>query len=108
MWPCAARRSSCAASLGPASRVAVGGCAGRARARHDGAVDRRGAVGGSSAVRGSSPAAQAGAGACGGLSPVQRAALDAAFGLTDEAAPEQFRIAMAALDLVSDVAGDAP
>src|SRR4051795_10885533 len=43
-----------------------------------------------------------------GLSSVQRAALDAAFGLTDEAAPEQFRIAMAALDLVSDVAGDAP
>src|SRR3954467_12228154 len=43
-----------------------------------------------------------------GLSAVQRAALDAAFGLTDEAAPEQFRIAMAALDLVSDVAGEAP
>jgi DNA-binding CsgD family transcriptional regulator len=43
-----------------------------------------------------------------GLSSVQRAALDAAFGLTDEAAPEQFRIAMAALDLVSDVAGNAP
>ena len=43
-----------------------------------------------------------------GLRDVQRAALDAAFGLTHEAAPEHFRIAMAALDLVSDVAGDAP
>src|SRR4051794_31180676 len=42
------------------------------------------------------------------LAPVQRAALDAAFGLTQEAAPEQYRIAMAALDLVSDVASDAP
>jgi hypothetical protein len=31
------------------------------------------------------------------LSAVQRAALEAAFGLTDEAAPEQFRIALAAL-----------
>src|SRR5215211_1927488 len=38
------------------------------------------------------------------LRDVQRAALDAAFGLTDEAAPEPFRIAMAALDLLSDVA----
>lgn len=42
------------------------------------------------------------------LVPVQRAALDAAFGLTDEVAPEHFRIAMAVLDLLSDVAGDAP
>ncbi|HEX4734774.1 MAG TPA: AAA family ATPase [Thermoleophilaceae bacterium] len=42
------------------------------------------------------------------LPDVQRAALDAAFGLTLEAAPEHFRIAMAALDLVSEVATDAP
>src|SRR5918996_1670409 len=42
------------------------------------------------------------------LRDVRRAALDAAFGLTHEAAPERFRSAMAALDLVSDVAGDAP
>ena len=42
------------------------------------------------------------------LPAVQRAALDAAFGLTDEAAPEHFRIAMAALDLISEVAADAP
>jgi DNA-binding CsgD family transcriptional regulator len=42
------------------------------------------------------------------LRDVQRSALDAAFGLTDEAAPDRFRIAMAALDLVADVAGDAP
>ena len=41
------------------------------------------------------------------LRDVQRAALDAAFGLTEEAAPEPFRIAMAVLDLLSDVAGDA-
>src|SRR5215210_980216 len=41
------------------------------------------------------------------LRDAQRAALDAAFGLTDEAAPEPFRIAMAALDLLSDVATDA-
>src|SRR5215210_800330 len=40
------------------------------------------------------------------LRDAQRAALDAAFGLTDEAAPERFRIAMAALDLLSDVATD--
>ncbi len=39
---------------------------------------------------------------------VSRAALDAAFGLTDEVAPEHYRIAMAALDLVSEVATDAP
>ena len=42
------------------------------------------------------------------LREVQRAALDAAFGLTDEPAPEHFRIAMAALDLVSEAASDAP
>src|ERR1700727_1819975 len=42
------------------------------------------------------------------LRDVQRAALDAAFGLTAEAAPEHFRIAMAALDLVSEAASDAP
>src|SRR3954453_10086199 len=38
------------------------------------------------------------------LPAVQRAALDAAFGLTQEAEPEHYRIAMAALDLLSDVA----
>jgi DNA-binding CsgD family transcriptional regulator len=43
-----------------------------------------------------------------GLPPVQREALDAAFGLTGEVAPAHYRIAMASLDLVSDVAGDAP
>jgi|tagenome__1003787_1003787.scaffolds.fasta_scaffold20987056_3 DNA-binding CsgD family transcriptional regulator/tetratricopeptide (TPR) repeat protein len=42
------------------------------------------------------------------LPPIQRDALDAAFGLTREVAPEQYRIAMASLNLVSDVAGDAP
>ena len=42
------------------------------------------------------------------LPPAQRAALDAAFGLTREVAPERYRIAMAALDLVSEVAADAP
>ena len=42
------------------------------------------------------------------LPAIQREALDAAFGLTRESAPEHFRIAMAALDLVSDVAGEAP
>ena len=42
------------------------------------------------------------------LPPIQRDALDAAFGLTREVAPEHYRIAMASLDLVSDVAGDAP
>ena len=42
------------------------------------------------------------------LPAVQRAALDAAFGLADDAAPAHHRIAMAALDLVSEVAGDAP
>src|SRR5438552_2179049 len=44
----------------------------------------------------------------GELPPVQRDALDAAFGLTDAVAPEHYRIAMASLDLVSDVASDAP
>src|SRR4051812_8351990 len=44
----------------------------------------------------------------GELRDAQRAALDAAFGLTDDPAPGQFRIAMAALDLLSDVATDAP
>ncbi len=42
------------------------------------------------------------------LPAVLRAALDAAFGLTPEVAPEHYRIAMAALDLVSEVASDAP
>src|SRR3954471_10282164 len=42
------------------------------------------------------------------LPAVQRAALDSAFGLTDEPAPEHYRIAMAVLDLVSEVATDAP
>jgi DNA-binding CsgD family transcriptional regulator len=42
------------------------------------------------------------------LPPIQRDALDAAFGLTREVAPEHFQIAMASLDLVSNVASDAP
>ncbi|HEX4720295.1 MAG TPA: AAA family ATPase [Thermoleophilaceae bacterium] len=42
------------------------------------------------------------------LPPIQRHALDAAFGLTDQIALEHYRIAMAALDLVSEVATDAP
>src|SRR5215210_5460507 len=42
------------------------------------------------------------------LPAVQRAALDAAFGLAHEIAPEHYRIAMAALDLVSEIAADAP
>src|SRR4051812_17004838 len=42
------------------------------------------------------------------LPEVHRAALDAAFGLTHSAAPDHFRIAMAALDLLSEVATDAP
>src|SRR4051812_26744355 len=42
------------------------------------------------------------------LPDIQRAALGAAFGVTEEGAPEHFRIAMAALDLVAEVAGDAP
>jgi DNA-binding CsgD family transcriptional regulator len=44
----------------------------------------------------------------GELPVVQRAALDAAFGLTPEVAAEHYRIAMAALDLVSEVAADGP
>ncbi|HYO35342.1 MAG TPA: AAA family ATPase [Geodermatophilus sp.] len=43
-----------------------------------------------------------------GLPPVLRDALDTAFGLTDGAAPERFRIALAALDMLSDVAGETP
>jgi DNA-binding CsgD family transcriptional regulator len=42
------------------------------------------------------------------LLPGHRAALDAAFGRSDDAEPEQFRIAMAVLDLLSEVASDAP
>jgi DNA-binding CsgD family transcriptional regulator len=42
------------------------------------------------------------------LPRIQRAALDAAFGLTYEIAPELYRIAMAVLDLVSEVASDGP
>jgi DNA-binding CsgD family transcriptional regulator len=42
------------------------------------------------------------------LPPAARAALDAAIGLEDEVAPEHFRVAMAALDLLSDVAAQAP
>jgi hypothetical protein len=42
------------------------------------------------------------------LPEVHRAALDAAFGLTHSTAPDHFRIAMAALDLLSEVATDAP
>ena len=42
------------------------------------------------------------------LLPAHRAVLDAAFGLGDEAAPEHFRIAMAVLDLLCEVAADAP
>jgi hypothetical protein len=38
----------------------------------------------------------------------QREALDAEFGLTDEVAPEHYRIALATLDLVPEVACDAP
>jgi DNA-binding CsgD family transcriptional regulator len=43
-----------------------------------------------------------------GLPPLQREALDAAFGLTDEVAPEPYRIAMAALDIISDLAAEQP
>lgn len=42
------------------------------------------------------------------LPAVHRTALDAAFGLTHSPAPDHFRIAMAALDLLSEVAADAP
>ena len=44
----------------------------------------------------------------GALPAIQRDALDAAFGLTHGAAPEPFRIAMAVLDLISEVATDGP
>jgi DNA-binding CsgD family transcriptional regulator len=43
-----------------------------------------------------------------GLPAVQRAALDAAFGLGEEPAPGRFRIALAVLDLLTDVAADTP
>ena len=42
------------------------------------------------------------------LPAIHRAALEAAFGLTLEVPPGHYRIAMAALDLVSDIATDAP
>ena len=42
------------------------------------------------------------------LPAAHRASLDAAFGVADDAPPEPFRIAMAALDLLSDVASEAP
>lgn len=42
------------------------------------------------------------------LSVAQRGALDAAFGLTRQAVPDKYQIAMATLDLVSEVATDAP
>ncbi len=43
-----------------------------------------------------------------GLPDVLRDALDTAFGLTEGAPPERFRIALAVLDLLSEVAEDAP
>jgi hypothetical protein len=42
------------------------------------------------------------------LLAAQRAVLDAAFGLGQEPAPERFRIPMAVLDLLCDIATDAP
>src|SRR5580693_401240 len=42
------------------------------------------------------------------LPAAQRAALDAVFGLGQEPAPERFQIAMAVLDLLGEVATDAP
>src|SRR3954467_4375141 len=42
------------------------------------------------------------------LPAIHRAALEAAFALTQGVAPQHYRIAMATLDLVSDVANDAP
>lgn len=42
------------------------------------------------------------------LLPGQRAALDSAFGITDGAPPEFFAIAMAVLDLLSEVAAEQP
>ena len=43
-----------------------------------------------------------------GLPAGQRAVLDAAFGLSQERAPERFQIAMAVLDLLGEVATEAP
>jgi hypothetical protein len=43
-----------------------------------------------------------------GLAETQRAALHAAFGLGEDPAPERSHIALAALDLLSEVAADAP
>src|SRR6266536_2905446 len=42
------------------------------------------------------------------LPGMQRAALDTALGLREDPAPERFRIAMAALDLLYEVAAEAP
>jgi predicted ATPase len=42
------------------------------------------------------------------LPQLQQTALDAAFGLSDDVVPEQFRIAMGALDLLSEVAAERP
>jgi DNA-binding CsgD family transcriptional regulator len=42
------------------------------------------------------------------LLPAHRAVLDSALGVGDDVAPEHFRIAMAVLDLLSEVAADAP
>ena len=42
------------------------------------------------------------------LTEVQRAVLETAFGLREDPAPERFRIAMAALDLLGEVATEAP
>jgi len=42
------------------------------------------------------------------LPEVQRAVLETAFGLREDPAPERFRIAMAALDLLGEVATEAP
>jgi DNA-binding CsgD family transcriptional regulator len=42
------------------------------------------------------------------LPPTLRVALDAAFGLSEDGTPEHFRIAMAVLDLLSEVAAEAP
>ena len=42
------------------------------------------------------------------LTAAHRAALDAAFGIGDDRPPEHFRIAMAVLDLLSEVATEAP
>jgi predicted ATPase len=43
-----------------------------------------------------------------GLPATQREVLDAAFGLSQQSAPERFRIALAALDLLCEVAIEAP